>query len=148
MAYHSVDDVSALLRGLQQRGLDFESDKPIPLADVERYIAETEQVMEARIGHRYIVPVEDDVGVEVLRYIASRLTAATVWRVIQGPTVTGESAKANEWERQALSLLQQVVDGTVGLGDAEPTDSISVFASGINTMHDNDRIWELGKRQW
>lgn len=147
MAYHSVDDVSALLRGLQQRGLDFSNDKPIPLADVQRYITETEQVMDAWIGHRYIVPVDDPVGVEILRYIASRLTAATVWRVIQGPTSTGESAKANEWERQANTLLNQVTNGDIELGDAGPAEDIGMLNAGLDRTT-SDRIWCLGGRQW
>lgn len=145
--YHSIEDVEALLRTMQsQRGLDFSSGKPVPASDVERWIEETEAIVNERIRHRYVVPVTDPAGVIVLRYICARLTAATVWRLIHSPVQASESAKAQEWESRANELLDRIANGEMTLGAAEMV--ISTATGGVQQREDTGRIWRLGEVQW
>lgn len=146
--YHDLDSVSRLLRTLGGRGVDLAAGKPIPSADVETFIAENEDRIDQRIRARYAVPVTDPVGLSLLGYVASRLTAAAVWRVLQANSVQGESGKANEWERQALSLLDQIADGTVALGDAAPATSDAPSAAGYDSGVPQSRTWLWECRQW
>jgi hypothetical protein len=146
--YHAQADVEQLLRALGSRGVDFTAGRPIPAADVTVYMNETEAVVEQRIRARYVVPVTDLTGVELLRYIAARLTAATVWRVIQGTTTAGESTKANEWERQAEKLLKEIVEGTTPLGDAELATGDVFGESGYNREIVPTRVFSLEREQW
>lgn len=146
--YHSQIDVEQLLRGIGSRGVDFSAGRPIPAEDLSTYMDETEMVVEQRIRARYVVPVTDPAGVEMLRYICARLTAATVWRVMQGATTAGESSKANEWERQAEKLLTEIVDGTTALGDAELATGDVFSESGYNHDVPRVRVFSLVRDQW
>lgn len=147
-AYHSQTDVEQLLRGIGSRGVDFTEGRPIPAEDLAVYMDETEAVVEQRIRARYIVPVTDAAGIELLRYISARLTAATVWRVLQGATTAGESGKANEWERQAEKLLGEIVSGKTPLGDAEHTTADVFGESGYNREIERTRAFSLERDQW
>lgn len=146
MAYHTLEEVAALLHNLGSRGLDIDAGKPLPRADVERYMAESEQRINQRLRGLYRVPVEDPEGQALLGYIAARLTAATVWRVLQAISAGGESRKALEWERQALDLLEQIARGEVGLGHAERATGTG--GGGIAPDRVGDRTWRLGREQW
>ncbi|MFW6074935.1 MAG: hypothetical protein ACOC9Y_05020 [Chloroflexota bacterium] len=133
---------------MSARGVDFEENRPLPGEDVDDYISQTEHIVNQRIRSRYEIPVTDETGVSLLRYIASRLTAATVWRVLQSSSMAGESEKAIEWERQAEKLLDRIMAGEIALGDAETTTETPFMDSGLDADHEDQRVWKSGQVQW
>lgn len=144
--YHSLEDIEALLRSTSGRGLDLAKGQPIPTEEIEHHMAQTELSVEAQISIRYKVPVEDKRGKGILKYVCSRLTAATLWRIMQGTTISGPSDKAIEWEEQANSLLEKITSGQMRLGNAE---LISQDALGADVeKKDVPRIWHIDEVQW
>ncbi len=138
-AYHSLDDVKALL--LQQNfPLDFEDE---PFAhEVERWIEQIEEVVNARLRAAGIeTPVTDLTGIRVLNLICSNLTAARVWRVaVRSRSAEGRDY-ASELEQQAENLLKLIEEGRLLVTQVQTTDSPTA------SLGEDTRTFKVGEHQ-
>jgi len=139
--YHQKEDVEALLRATGQQGVDFSKGVPIPEADIIAHMEDTETRVDLQLKAIYTVPITDEEGVRMLKFICARFTAATVWRIAHGRTIQGPSQKAQEWEEEAQRYMDMILSGQIIIGDP------ITGASKVKKV-DYENQFSVGESEW
>lgn len=107
---------------------------------VDRWIAEADQLIDSKVGLRYVVPVTNASDLIIARQISIMLVAARVRRRLNRTGPDGETAKVkvSDTHDQAMKMLEQIVKGTMDL----PNTTLRNAKVGASSFHtactDND----------
>ena len=121
MAYCTADQVADEFNGIGS----FSASTQPTSSTVERWIAEADQVIDAKVGLRYEVPLNSSDhpnAIIIIRNIAIMLVSARVRRRLNRSGPSGETAKTftQETDSKAMKMLDQIAEGKVSLPELTP----------------------------
>lgn len=141
LLYHSQTDIEELFR---QAKVSFTATSTVTETDLNNHMLSTEVYVTERLRPVYRVPVTDETAKSILKRICARLTAATVWRILNAVTQPGESNKAKEWQNEAETTLDRIISGEMAFGGATPAGA----GKPTSGTKDSEPIWKLKEDQW
>lgn len=144
MAYSTNADVASLFKGLT-----FSSDTNPTDTEVDSFITEADQLIDAKVGTRYSTPVTGTNSLIVLKTISKYLVAADVQQILK---VKSGGEKANQeshrdFRKVAMGLLKDIQEGCLLLSDATAR-STGQGVKSFNVDCDIQHTFKRNTDQW
>lgn len=131
------------------KSITFSTDTKIKSSEVDQWITEADEYIDARIGLVYSTPVTATKSLEVLKTISIGLVAQRVSRAmeIKSITPTGDQYIPKDLILEAKERLQMIVDRKLLLSDAT---EITTHGGVSSYSNDNTvtRKFDQTKDQW
>ena len=143
MAYCTTDHVQE-----EFKDQTFTTSTKVTLADVTRFILESDALINSKLGLKYQTPITGTNALILMRMISVWLTKSRIldiFAVKTGRTETDQDG-GTETAAKANKLLQDIVDGAVALSDATLLSS-DYRISSYSLEHDLENVFEKGVDQ-
>jgi phage gp36-like protein len=123
MAYCTQEQVAD-----EFNGVTFDANTNPTETTVDRWIAEADQLINAKVGLRYTVPLNETDhpnDIIILRTICIELVAARVRRRLNrvGPNTDAQKVIVTETDTKAMKKLTEIAEGKLNLSEASPKNS-------------------------
>lgn len=116
---------------------------------VDRWRAEADRLIDAKVGLRYDTPISDETDLILIRQIAIMLVSARVRRRLNrtGPDNETAKVKVTDTHDQAMKMLDQIVKGLMDLPESSLKSSETGVSSYTGTL-DEPHTFQKGEDQW
>ena len=143
MAYCQTEDVQAEFKSLPLKSTAvFNTNK------VERFIAESDAEIDARLSGVYETPITGDVALIIIRTISIWLTAGRLRDILQ--IKDGEDADRKDegvdYTAKAHKMLADIISQDISLNDATLKQAGGVTS--YNSQNDVEAIFDKDTEQW
>lgn len=145
MAYATLAQVQS-----EFKNLSIGASTPITTTEAERFIEESDALIDSYLSRRYEVPITGSNSLKVVREISIMLTAhriKEILRVKTGDSKADQDGRGNSLHSRAMNLLKDIVKRKLNLTDATAAtadDGVSSYVS----SNDVPFIFERGTDQW
>ena len=149
MSYTDVDLVKS-----EFRSLEVTANSAVSESDVETFIAQSENYINAKIGHRYQLPitkVSNPVGHSILSLIATYMVVCRIKRVLEVKNVVREAdqiVKNVDYCKEAKDMLDEVVNGKLTLPDSPVAADSTGGVDSFNVQNDTPYDFKTSGKQW
>jgi len=130
--------------------VEFTATTKVTDAQVDRWIAEADQLIDSFVGTRYLVPVTGPISLVVVRSLSTMLVAHRVACKLQVKTPKldpNQGGKTEDRVKTAIKILTNIVEGRQDLSDADKrlaNDGIRSF----NADNSIEQFYKRGVNQW
>lgn len=145
MAYCTSAQVQA-----EFKGIVFDASSNPTDSDVSRLIDESDSMIDAVIGVRYVTPVTAGAGLTLLQNLAIRLTAERIRNILAVKTGNKEIDQGNKSAsdtKAVMDCLAKIAKREIvlqGAIDADPTEGVS----SMNVSNGQTYTFQRGTDQW
>ena len=136
--YSTQEQVADEFSGIPAGG--FSSSTNPTLTTVERWIAEADQLIDSKVGLRYVVPISNATDLLLIRQISILIASARVRRRLNRTGPDGEAAKVKVTDTldQAMKMLNEIVTGKITLPGSTLLDAdmgVGSFSTSLECPH-------------
>jgi hypothetical protein len=121
----------------------------VTIADVARFIEETDAEIDSKIGRKYVVPVTGATSILLLRMISVTLVSERIKKIIAikaGDSKVDQDAETTK-EKTVRKMLESIVKGEMILSDATLVSS----GGGVRSYtyeNDIESVFDVTQDQW
>ena len=132
--------------------ITFSSTTKVTDTDVARFIAETDALIDGRLGLKYQVPIVGASSLVIVRMIAIAIVAARVRKILEIQNSTPGTSQQVQGKDQfdPWKALDQIVKGELKLSDSSLASTEDGIASYVAENSDTvePHVMKLGQDQW
>ncbi len=144
MAYCDYSEVKSEFKDLAVTG-----STAITTTDVERFISEIDAYIDARLGLLYVVPIDGDESLKIMKMISIGLVKNRIQSILKVKTGTEEADQESDTSigKMAVTMLDDIMAGKMILSDATMKSSGTRTGSysGSNSL---ESVFEKDTKQW
>ena len=117
---------------------------------VDRWIAEADALINAKVGLRYVTPISNATDLIVIRMISVMLVSARVRRRLNRTGPEGEPAKVKvaDTDSKAMKMLDEIIKGLIDLPGSTLLSTGGGVKSYLSSTDCYEHKFKMGKDQW
>lgn len=144
MAYAVADDIQS-----EFKDIVFSSSTKVTTAEVTEFIAQTDAIIDGKVGLRYVTPVVGASSLLILKYICIQIVVDRIKTMMEVKSASEElnQKPAPSPTRMAYKMLEDIANLKILLSDATALSS----SSGVSSYDADNCIeptFRTGEDQW
>lgn len=148
MAYASVNEVVG-----DFKNLDVTKNTLVSKADIERFIAEADALINSYVGMRYVVPITADTSsVTLMRLYSITLVADRIKKILEVRQTTNTAANQDVRgafsTRDVIAALKAIKEGELLLSGATLVTGASGYFYSDNAANARTPVFKKDDEQW
>ena len=129
------------------KDIDFDSTSKVSSDDITRFIAETDALIDSKVGLRYVVPITGATSLLLMRMICIFIIKERVNSIIE--VKASEPGKNQETEKvnAGMKMLEDIVEGKMLLSDSTLIASHD-GVKGYTYSNDVETVFDVETEMW